>query len=61
MKLCDMLRLERSDMNINILDPCTGQRITVSVPRKPRPEQQVKRQVLRQLDRSEAERLRSSR
>jgi hypothetical protein len=56
-----MLRLERSDMNINILDPCTGQRITVSVPRKPRPEQQVKRQVLRQLDRSEAERLRSSR
>ncbi len=56
-----MLRLERSDMNINILDPCTGQRITVSVLRKPRPEQQVKRQVLRQLDRSEAERLRSSR
>jgi hypothetical protein len=48
-------------MNINILDPCTGQRITVSVSRKPRPEQQVRRQVLRQLDRSEAERLRSSR
>ncbi len=47
-------------MNINILDPCTRQRITVWVPRKPRPDHQVRRQVLRQLDRSDVARWNST-
>ena len=40
-------------MTFTILDPCTGSRVSVSVPYKPRPKQQARRQVLRDLERLE--------
>ncbi len=43
-------------MTLTILDPCTGTRITIEVPTKPQPQQRVRREVLRDLDRLQASR-----
>ena len=39
-------------MTLTILDPCTGKRVTLTMPAKHRPEQ-ARRWVLRELDRIE--------
>jgi hypothetical protein len=38
-------------MTLTILDPCTGTRVNIEVPAKPRPARRAKRWVLRELDR----------
>ena len=45
-------------MNLTVLDPRTGTRVTFSVTRKLLSEQQARRQVLRKLDKMEAARSR---
>ncbi len=42
-------------MQLTIVDPRTGQRMTVAVTRKPMPGHQARRQVLRKLEQLEAE------
>ena len=37
-------------MTLTILDPCTGNRVTIQVPAKPQP-RRTRRWVLRELDR----------
>ncbi len=40
-------------MTLTVLDPCTGHRVTVEVPVKPRPSRRSRRWVLRELDQVE--------
>jgi hypothetical protein len=41
-------------MTLTILDPCTGNRVTVEVPVKPQPKRRARRSVLCALDRLHA-------
>ncbi len=38
-------------MTLTILDPCTGNRVTIEVPAKAQPRHRTRRWVLRELDR----------
>ena len=38
-------------MTLTVFDPCTGNRVTITVPDKPPSQQRARRWVLRELDR----------
>ncbi len=42
-------------MTLTILDPCTGNRVTIEVPAKPQP-RRSRRWVLREMDRTDPDR-----
>ena len=41
-------------MTLTVLDPCTGARVTITVPDRRESDQRARRWVLRELDRSTA-------
>jgi len=41
-------------MTLTVLDPCTGTRVTITVPDRPPSRQRARQWVLRELDRSAA-------